>query len=299
MTINRSAHPDALWPGVFKWFGSSYKEQPELWREVFREETSDKHMEVTAESTYFGLAPTKAEGASITFDDAQQGYKNTYTHVVYGLGYIVTREEIEDNQYEKLSKHRARALSYSMRVTREFVCAATLNRAFSGTYAGGDGVAMISTAHPVVGATQSNRLTVDADLSEAAIEDALKIIYNMKDARGLPYVMSAKKLIVPVNEIFNANRYVNSNLRSGTANNDLNAIKEVFPEGIMKYRFLDDDDAWFIQTDVKDGLCTFTRRSIDFDKDEDFGTENARAKSTMRFSVGWDDWRGIVGSAGT
>lgn len=298
--ITRSAHPDALWPGVFEWFGLSYKEVPELWREFFREESSGKHMEIVPEATGFGLAPVKGEGVAYLNDDAREGYKATYTHLTYALGYLVTREEMEDNQYEALSRNRSRALSYSMRQTNEYLHANVLNNAFSGSYLGGDGVSLCSTSHPTRSGNQANRLASDADLAESSLEDMVKIIMAMKNNRGLPITVSPQKLIVPTNEVFNAHRYVNSALRSGTANNDLNAIKylDIFPQGIMRYRYLSDDDSWFITTDCPSGLTSFNRRAIDFQKDEDFGTENARAKSTFRRSAGWSDWRGITGSGG-
>lgn len=299
--IMRSAHPDNLWPGVFEHFGLSYKEVPELWRELFREETSTKHAEVVVEATGFGLAPVKGEGVAYLNDDARQGYKTTYTHLTYALGYMSTREENEDGQYEYVSKNRARALSYSMRQTLEYLHANVFNNAFSGSYLGGDGVSMVSTSHPTRYGNQSNRLAVDADLAESTLEDLSKQIMGARNNRGLPITISPRKLVVATNEIFNAHRYINSALRSGTANNDLNALKylDIFPDGIMRYRYLSDDDAWFILTDATGGLKSFNRRSIDFQRDEDFGTENARAKSTFRRSVGWDDWRGVYGSQGS
>lgn len=296
----RSAHPTLLWPGVYEVFGDAYKDKPEYYKRIFDENPSDKHLEVTVEASYYGLAPQKAEGASIQYDQAREGAKYTFQNVTYALGYIVTREELEDNQYEKVAKARASELARSIRATKETVHANILNRAFNSSYTGGDGVVLCSTAHPVVAGTQANRLTVDADMSEASIEDAVKLIVNFKNARGIRIQVMPRMLIAPVNEMFNATRYVNSTLRSATANNDVNAINymNVLPDGIMVYPYLTDDDAWFITTDVKSGLKSFNRREIDFDKDEDFGTENARAKSTTRFIPGWDDFRSIVGTQG-
>lgn len=296
----RSAHPDLLWPGVFDTFGSAYKDKPEYWRSLFAEFSSDKHLERTVETTYFGLAPPKTEGTSVSYDEAKQGFATNFTNVTYALGFIVTREAIEDNQYKNISTQRAKELARSMRATKETVHANVLKRAFNSSYLGGDGVVMCSTAHPVRGSTQSNRLATDADLSEASLEDAVKIVVNTKNNRGIRIQVMPRKLVVPVNEMFNATRYVNSTLRPSTANNDVNAINamNVLPEGIMIYPYLDtDDDAWYILTDAE-GLKSFNRRPIDFTKDEDFGTENARAKSTMRFTCGWDDWRCVVGTQG-
>lgn len=300
--ITRSAHPDALWPGVFEWFGLSYKEQPETYPKLFDTNPSSKHMEIIAESTQFGLAPEKPEGSNIQYDEAREGTKSTFTHKAYGLGYIVTREENEDGQYDALSRARARALAFSMRKTKEIIHWNILNNAFSGSYVGGDGVALCSTAHPTRSGNQANKLSVDADLSEASLEDACKDIMNYKNARGLRIQASPRGLVIPVNEMFNAERYLNSTLRAGTANNDLNAINSmnVFKDGVIVSPYLTDTDAWFITVDIggDKGLKSFSRRDIDFGKDEDFGTENARAKSTMRFSVGWSDWRALYGSQG-
>lgn len=300
--ITRSAHPDALWPGVFEWFGLSYKEQEETYKRLFDTNPSKKHMEVIAEATTFGLAPLKAEGAAITYDEARQGIKSTFTHHVYALGYIVTREEMEDNQYDELSRARSRALAFSMRKTKEIVHWNVLNRAFNSSYLGGDGVVLCSTAHVTRSGNQANRPATDADLSEASLEDACKDIWNMKNARGLRIQASPKMLVIPNNERFNAERYLNSTLRPGTGNNDINAIKSMnmFDGGVLNTPYLTDTDAWFITVDIggDKGLKSFDRRKLDFGKDEDFGTENARAKSTMRFSVGWSDWRAIYGTQG-
>jgi len=296
----RSSHPSLLWPGVYDTFGEAYKDKPEYFRQIFSDHKSDKHLEITTEHSFYGLAPEKSEGSSIQYDESREGFKSTFQHVTYGLGYIVTREELEDNLYEKVSSARASELARSMRATKETVHANILNRAFNSSYLGGDGVVMCSTAHPTRSGNQSNRLATDADLSEASIEDAVKIAVNMKNNRGIRIQVMPRKLVVPVNEMFNAARYVNSTLRSGTGNNDINAINslDVLPEGIMVYPYLTDDDAWFILTDLKNGLKSFDRRPVDFDKDEDFGTENARAKSTMRFKPGWDDFRCIIGTQG-
>lgn len=297
----RSAHPTLLWPGVARVFGSAYKDKPEYWRSIFQEKKSTKHLEITSAQSYYGLAPEKGEGAPIQYDQAREGAKYTHQNKTFALGYIVTREELEDNQYPEVSAARASELARSMRATKETAAANVLNRAFNSSYNGGDGTTLCSTSHPTaLGSTQSNRLAVDADLSEASIEDMGKIIVNFKNDRGIRIQIMPRQLIVPVNEMFNATRYVNSTLRPSTANNDVNAINymNLLPDGIMVYPYLTDDDAWFMTTDEKDGLFLYNRRDVDFDKDEDFGTENARAKSTMRFVVSWDDFRSVVGSQG-
>lgn len=298
-TITRSAHPAALWPGVKAWFGQTYDELPAEWSQIFSQETSDKAYEEVVEATGFGLAPVKPEAASIQYDTDGEGYKSRFTHVVYGLGYIVTREALDDNQYEVLSRRRSRSLAFSMRQTTEIVHANVLNRGFSTSYLGGDGKPLFAADHPTLGGAQSNLLTA-ADLSEASLEDGLKVIAQARNARGLNIASRAKRLIVSSSDMFNAERILNSNLRPGTANNDVNAVRSMgmIPEGAVVNHYLTDPDAWFLQTDIDQGLMSFWRRRPELEKDSDFDTENAKAKSTMRFSVGWADWRSAYGNVG-
>lgn len=297
--ITRSAHPSALWPGVKAWFGNNYNTLPAEWSQIFSKETSDKAYEEVVEATGFGLAPVKGEGASLAYDTDGEGYKARFTHVVYGLGYIVTREELEDNKYKEVSNRRSRALAFSMRTTAEIVHANILNRAFSGSYTGGDGVALCSSAHPTRSGNQSNLLAA-ADLSEAALEDGLKAVMQAKNNRGLNIAVRAEQLIIPTAESFNAERILKSALRSGSANNDVNAVRSMglLPKGAVVNHYLTDADAWFIQTDVPEGMLSYWRREVALEKDSDFDTENAKAKATMRFAAGWGDWRAIYGSAG-
>lgn len=298
-TITRSAHPAALWPGVKAWFGQTYDELPTEWDQIFDRETSDKAYEEVVEATGFGLAPVKPEAASIQYDTDGEGYKARFTHVVYALGYIVTREALDDNQYDVLSRRRARSLAFSMRQTTEIVHANVLNRGFSGSYLGGDGVPLFSASHPTMGGLQSNLLTA-ADLSEASLEDGLKVVAQVRNARGLNIALRAQKLIVSTGDMFNAERILNSNLRSGTANNDINAVKAMglLPGGAVVNHYLTDTDAWFLKTNTPEGLMSFWRREASLEKDSDFDTENAKAKSSMRFSAGWGDWRGVFGNPG-
>jgi hypothetical protein len=299
--ITRSNHPDALWPGVKVWFGKEYGQFPRIWSEFFTKRQSDKAWEYLIEATGFGLAPVKAEGASIAYDSDQQGYKNTLYHVVYGLGYIVTREELEDNLYTEVSQTRASSLAFSMRTTGEIVHANILNRGFTGgSYAGGDGVALFSTAHPTLSGNQANTLAAAADFSEASLEDAIKVLMQMKNSRGLNIPVTATKLMVHPTEAFNAERVLKSNLRPGTANNDINAIRSmnILQDGFVVNPYLSDLDSWFLKTDVPNGLVSMWRREVELERDNDFDTENAKAKSTMRFVPGWGDWRGSFGVAG-
>lgn len=298
--ITTGNHPAALWPGVKAWFGTSYNEIPLQYTEVFEADTSEKNYEEDIELKGFGLAPIKLEGGSIAYDSQIQGFTKRYTHVVYGLGYIVTQEEMEDNLYEKVSKSRAKALARSMRQTKEIVAANVFNRAFNTAYLGGDGKALSVTDHPTDAGSQSNRLTVDADLSEASLEDMMIQTMNATDAKGLRIRLSGRKLIVPSNLAFEATRIVMSTLQNDTANNAINAVKSrgVLPDGVQVWQYLTDPDAWFVKTDAPDSLKVYNRRALSFDKDNDFDTSNAKAKATERYSFGWSDWRGVFATQG-
>lgn len=299
--ITRSNHPDALWPGVKLWFGKEYGKYPKIFTQFFDKEKSDKAWEYLIEATGFGLAPVKAEGASIAYDSDQQGYKNTLYHVVYGLGYIVTREEQEDDLYREVSETRASSLAFSMSTTIEIVHANILKRGFTGgAYAGGDGVALFSTAHPTLSGDQANTLSAAADLSEASLEDAIKVLMQMKNSRGLNIPVAPTKLMVNPTEAFNAERILKSNLRVGTANNDINAIRSMglLQDGYISNPYLTDLDSWFLKTDVPGGLKSLWRREVELERDNDFDTENLKAKATARFVPGWGDWRGAFGVQG-
>lgn len=298
--ITTGNHPKALWPGIKAWWGRSYAEYPEEWKEIFDVADSDKAYEEDVELTGFGLAGVKNQGEAITFDSESQGTVKRYTHVVYGLGYIVTREELEDNQYEKVSRRRSRALALSLRQTEEIVGANVLNRAFNTSYTGGDAKALIVSDHPSLVGSISNVLTVAADLSEAALEDATIQIMTLTNSRGLRFAFKPRKLIVSANDAFNAERIMKTPKTLGTNNNDINAVRSmgVFPEGHTVNHYLTDTDAWFIKTNAPEGMKRYNRRAAEFKQDNDFDTENAKAKSTIRFSVGWTDWRGMFGSPG-
>jgi hypothetical protein len=298
MTITRSAHPSALWPGVKAWFGKKYAENPAQWSQIFQKEMSDKAYEKVVETTGFGLASVKNEAGSVAYDTDAEGITNTLTHAVYGLGYIVTAEELEDDQYEEVSMRRAKALAFSMRQTAEIIHANVLNRAFSSSYLGGDGVALCSSAHVTRSGSQSNLLTA-ADMSESALEDAVKVTFQMTNARGLKIGVKPVRLITHTDDTFNAQRILKSELRQGTANNDVNAMRALgsIPE-IVANTYLTDNDAWFIQTNIEEGLLSYWRREVTLTKDQDFDTDNAKAKATMRFATGWGDYRAILGSAG-
>ena len=298
--ITTGNHPKALWPGVNKFWGTSYEKHPLECMEIFDVKSSSKAYEEDVETLSFGLAPAKAQGAGVSYDSHSQGPTTRYTHVVYGLGYIVTKEEIDDNLYEKVSRDRAASLAFSMRTTKETVSANVLNRAFNSSYTGGDEVELISTAHVTENGTQSNHLTVAADLSEASLEDLIIQINQMKNSTGLAIAARAQKMIIPATLEFEAQRILGSALQSGTANNDTNALRSmgIMPQGFSVNHYLTDTDAWFIKTDVENGLTMFDRTKLAFTRDNDFDTENAKAKCIERYSVGWTDWRSIFASPG-
>jgi len=298
--ITTGNHPKALWPGVNKFWGTSYEKHPLECMEIFDVKSSSKAYEEDVETLSFGLAPAKAQGAGVSYDSHSQGPTTRYTHVVYGLGYIVTKEEIDDNLYEKVSRDRAASLAFSMRTTKETVSANVLNRAFNSSYTGGDEVELISTAHVTENGTQSNHLTVAADLSEASLEDLIIQINQMKNSTGLAIAARAQKMIIPATLEFEAQRILGSALQSGTANNDTNALRSmgIMPQGFSVNHYLTDTDAWFIKTDVENGLAMFDRTKLAFTRDNDFDTENAKAKCIERYSVGWTDWRSIFASPG-
>jgi hypothetical protein len=242
----------------------------------------------------------KTEGGAISYDRAQQGYTATIYHAVYALGYIVTMEELADGQYKELSRMRSKALGRSLRATRETVHANIFNRAFNTDYLGGDGDTLCSTSHATLSGSQANRAAADADLTEASLEDMITLIQGATNSRGLRADLSPDRLIIAIQNQFNATRILKSQMQSGTANNDVNAIKAMgyLNKGIFAWRYLTDTDAWFVETDCPDSLVHFERNDITLDQDNDFDTKNARASSYMRFSCGWGDWRGIFGSGG-
>lgn len=294
--ITTGNHPKALWPGMHAFFGASYKEHPEEYREIFNVERSSKNYEEDTALTGFGLAPTKTESGAISYDSETQGFTKRYTHVVYGLGYVVSEEELEDNQYEIVSRKRIKRLAYSMRQTKEIVAANVLNRATTSGYVGGDGVVLLSTAHTSTNGNWSNKLSTAADLSEAALEDMVIQIGQATNDRGLLIALRPTKLIIPINLMFEAKRILKSEHQSGNANNDINALKGMFDYTVNHY--LTDTDQWFLKTDAPNGLTMFERRALSFTQDNDFDTGNAKAKATMRFSTGWTDAHGVFGSEG-
>lgn len=302
--ITRSNHPDALWPGVLEWFGMQYDEFPEIWSQIFDSIDGELATERLIEATGFGLARTKTESAPVTYDADGEGYATLATPSVIALGYQVTREELEDNLYTEVSMPRAESLAFSMRTTIELIHANIFLNAFAGGYIYGDGQPLLSAAHPTKSGSQSNLPTVNADFSEAALEDMIKRVYLAKNSRGLQISLTPKQIIVSAADMFNAERVLQSQLRTGTANNDLNAVKNMglIPEGALvnPYFGVETTQAWFMKTSVRKnkGLVSIWRRKPQLEKDNDFDTENLKAKTTARFVPSVGDWRCLFGTPG-
>jgi hypothetical protein len=301
--ITTSSFAKALWPGVNAWYGKAYNEYPTEWDKLFDKNSSTRNYEEDVGLSSFGTLVVKPEGMPITYDTERQGFTTRYTHVVYGLGFIVTREAMDDDQYDVVAKNKAEGLAFSVRQTKELIGASVYNKAFTGsgnpTY--GDGQVAIYNAHPnVAGGTQSNTLTTASDLSEAALEQAYIDISLLKNDRGLQISLLPQSLIIPPTLEFEANRILKSSGRVASDANDINALKETgkFSKGIVVNHYLTDPDAWFIRTNAPHGMKYFSRIDDSFSMDNDFDTENAKFKVYSRFAFGMTDWRGIYGSPG-
>jgi hypothetical protein len=299
--ITSGSFAKALWPGVNAWYGKAYNDYQTEWDKLgFEQNKSKKSYEEDVGLSSFGLAAIKPEGSPVTYDSERQGFTTRYNHVVYALGFQVTREAYEDDQYDVVGSRKAKGLARSMRQTKEIVGANVFNRAFTSGYTGGDGSILCVSSHPnVAGGTWSNVIATAADLSEAALEQATIDIAGFRDDRGLLIAAKPKKLVLPYQLQFEAFRILKSVGRVGVDLNDPNAIKDMgLFSDVVTNHFLTDADAWFIITDVNDGLKYFERRADEFEMDNDFDTENAKFKASARYSFGWSDPRGIYGSAG-
>jgi len=299
--ITTASHPKALWPGIKAWWGQVYDEHKEEYSQLFDSDTSSMNYEEDVQLTGFGLAPVKSEGSGVAYDSEIQGFTTRYTHIAYALGYIVTKEELDDNLYEQVSRRRSAALAMSFRQTKENVGANIYNRAFNGTYLGGDGVALCSTSHPnTSGGTFANKPSVDADLSEASLEDALTAVMGFQNDRGLLINVMPRSLVVARQNWWNANRIMKSAYTPTTANNAVNVLvaTNALPEGIVMNHYLTSPNAWFVRTNIQNGLKYYSRVGIQFDQDNDFDTMNAKAKGYERYSFGWTDPRAIYGVNG-
>ena len=300
--INTGSHPKLLWPGIHATWGQIYSQRPTEYTDLYEVDTSDRAYEEDVQVTGFGLASIKAEGQAGTFDSEVQGIISRYTPIPYSLGYIVTYEELSDNQYEAVASRRAKANAFSMAQTIENVCAFLYNNAFVTTYfTTGDSVALLSASHTqATGGTYSNVLTPAADLSEAALEDISIQIMGVTTDRGLLISTMPQSLHVPRQEWYNANRILKSVQQSGNANNDINVLNatNAFPGGIKLNHYFTAPHAWFTRTNIPNGMTMFWREKPSLAQDNDFDTKNAKALAYMRFSVGCTDPRGIFGSNG-
>ena len=299
--ITSSSFAKALWPGVNTWYGQAYTEYPVEWDKLFEKNTSKRAFEEDVGTSGMGLAAVKTEGAPISYDSERQGFTSRYNHVVYALGFIITREIYEDDLYDVVGKRKAKGLAFSMRQTKEINAANVYNRATSGSFLGGDGVSLLSASHPnVSGGVYANQLATASDLSEAALEQAAIDISLLKNDRGLLIALRPKQLIIPPQLQFEAHRILKADGRVGTDLNDPNALKQMgmFQDGVTINHYLSDSDAWFIRTTASDGMKYFERWGDKFEMDNDFDTDNAKYKATARYSFGWTDPRGIFGSVG-
>lgn len=303
-TITTGSIPRLLQEGVKTVFGNSYKSYDNILTGLYTKDKSNKAYEVDVQMEGFGLASEKTEGDDITFDSRRQGFAPKYIHAAYAKGFIVTREAWDDEMYGQLKKG-AKALGRSMAMTRESRAAALFNTAFSTSSAmtGADGVSMISTAHGngPSGGTYANRLAVDADFSEAALEDMLKLVMRATDSRGLPIQLRGMKLVGHTDLTFEFQRVLKSELRVDTANNDINAIRSLglLSGGFAVSPFLSaNPKAWFLLTDAADGLKFYERTPLEFDEDLSFTSKNKRYSAYERYSFGYSDPRAIFGSSG-
>lgn len=298
--INSGSFAKALWPGINQWYGKAYNEYATEWDKLFEKNKSTRQFEEDVGTSGFGLAVMKPEGSPIQYDSERQAYINRYTHFTYALGFIITREVMEDDQYDIVGQRKAQGLAFSVRQTKEIVAANVYNRAFNSSYVGGDGVQLCATTHPLfAGGTWSNTPASAADLSEAALEQAHIDIAGFTNDRGLLISVRPKTLIIPRQLMFEAKRITAPTGRPGANETDINAMKALglVPDVVVNH-YLTDTDAWFLRTDAPHGLKYFERRGDAFDMDNDFDTENAKYKATARYSFGWTDPRGIYGSPG-
>ena len=300
--ISRSQLVKELEPGLHALFGLEYKRWEREHAEIFTEETSERAFEEETLITGFGAAPTKSEGASVEFDSAAEQWTARYVHETIALAFAITEEAVEDNLYDTLSRRYTAALARSMAYTKQVKAANVLNNAFSSSFPGGDGKELIATDHPTVQAgTQSNEPSTAADLSESSLENAIISIGGFADDRNIPVAVQARKLVIPKELAFTAQRILKSELRVGTADNDVNALNSMgmFPEGYVVNHYLTDTDAFFILTDLTNtGLKMFQRRPWKTSMEPDFETGNMRFKASERYSFGFSDWRCIFGSPG-
>jgi len=300
MAISRAQLAKELEPGLNALFGLEYDRYDKEDTEIYEEESSDRAFEEEVMLAGFGTAPVKGEGSAISFDDAQETYTARYTHDTIALAFSITEEAIEDNLYDRLASRYTRALARSMSQTKQVRAAAVLNNAFDTSYPIGDGAALCSSSHPSLTGNQRNLLSTAADLNETSLEQMLIDVAGLTDERGLKVAVRGMKLIIPKELQFISERVLNSTLRAGTADNDINAMKSMgmLPEGATVNHFLTDTDAYFIKTDAPNGFKLFQRTPIRTAMEGDFDTGNMRFKARERYSFGVSDWRGVFGTPG-
>jgi len=300
MAISRGQLVKELEPGLNALFGLEYKRYENQHLEIFDIENSDRAFEEEVMLSGFANAQVKPEGSGVTFDNAQETFTARYTHNTIALAFAITEEAIEDNLYDRLASRYTKALARSMANTKQVTAANVLNNAFSASYPGGDGVALLATNHPTIAGTFKNTLSTAADLNETSLEQALIDINALTDERGLKIAARGIKMIVPPELQFTAERLMKSAQRTGTADNDTNAIRSMglVQEGYVINNFLTDTDAFFIKTDVPNGMKMFVRAPIKTAMEGDFDTGNVRYKARERYSFGWSDPRGLYGSPG-
>jgi hypothetical protein len=301
MAISRAQLLKELLPGLNALFGMEYARYGEEHKEIYETETSERSFEEETKLSGFSAAPVKNEGSAISYDNAQEAFTARYTHETIALGFSITEEAIEDNLYDSLSSRYTKALARAMAYTKQVKAASILNNGFEATAPGGDGEPLFSTDHPLVsGGVNSNEPAVPADLNETSLEAAVIQIAAWTDERGLLIAAKPRKLIIPPSLQFVATRLLETQLRVGTADNDLNALKNngSIPEGYAINHWLTDPDAWFLCTDVPNGLKHFVRTPMSTSMDGDFDTGNVRYKARERYSFGWSDPLGMYGSPG-
>jgi hypothetical protein len=301
MAINRAQLVKELVPGLHALFGLEYERYNNEHEDIFDTESSERAFEEEVMLSGFGEAPTKGEGAAVVYDTAQESWTSRFTHETVALAFALTEEAIEDNLYDTLSSRYTRALARSMQTTKQVKAANVLNNAFSSSYVGGDGKELCATDHPTVANVDlKNELSTAADLNETSLEQALIDIADFKDERNLKVNAQAKKLIIPPALQFVADRLMDTPGRVGTSDNDINAIRNMgmISDGYVVNHYLTDTDAFFIKTDVPNGLKHFVRTPVSTSMEGDFETGNVRYKARERYSFGWSDWRGIFGSPG-
>jgi hypothetical protein len=302
MAISRAQLLKELLPGLNALFGMEYARYGEEHKEIYETETSERSFEEETKLSGFSAAPVKNEGSAIAYDNAQEAWTTRYTHETIALGFSITEEAIEDNLYDSLSARYTKALARAMAYTKQVKAAAVLNNGFSNTYPGGDGVSLFNASHPLVsGGVNSNTPGTQVDLNETSLEAAVIQIAGWTDERGLLIAAKPKKMIVPPSLMFVAKRLLDTELRVATADNDINAIKQMgaIPEGYTVNHFLTDTNAWFLTTDVPNGMKHFVRTPLQNSMDGDFDTGNVRYKARERYSFGWSDPLGMWGSSGS